>query len=207
MYLFSRVRAFDGRNSEKVITTAGELAADVAALTGIPVFTWQVMYHPTGSALAWSARVETMAQLEGANEKMAASDELRSKSEKIAELMGGTPVDSLNQVVAGSLGDKPAKYVSVTTARAANSHQKEAVEWGADLAVQVSKALDVPVAFAVSAFGNYGTLSWISAVEDAAGLDDSRGKLMASESLQRLIDDGGHLVQSEATQILLRRLG
>jgi hypothetical protein len=115
-------------------------------------------------------------------------------------------IDSLSQVIAGAPADKPTKYVSVVQAQAANSHQREAMEWGAELAIEAGKSLAIPVAFAVSVYGNYGGMSWISSNEDAAGLDDSRAKLMADESIQTLVDSGGHLVQSSATSILLRRI-
>ena len=206
MYIFNRVRPFGGQDVMKVMATSVEVAELVNEVTGLDVSVWNVMYHPMGGAIAWSARFESLASYEAMNEKLFASEDYLKLVQKLTTLMPGMSVDTMNQVIAGTLGDKPAKYVTVVQGLAANSHQREAAEWGADLAIKAGKAMDVPTVFAVGAYGNYGALSWISSAEDAASLDDARNKLMADESIQSLVDDGGHLVQPGATQILLRRM-
>lgn len=206
MYIFTRTRPFEGRNPKEAIEASVQIAEMVTEVTGNQVSVWSSLYHPMGNAITWSARVETLAQYEAMSDKVMSSDKVMKQLAKVSDLMPGAMIDNMVQVVAGSLGPKPAKYVTIVQGQAANSHQREAVAWGADLAVKAGRAMDIPVVFAMGVFGNYGSMSWISSVEDADGLDDTRGKLIANETLQALIDEGGHLVQPYATQILLRRI-
>lgn len=207
MYIFGRMRSLDGRNTQAIMTGAVELAELVSSTIGIPIFTWQAQYGPTGNAVGWSMRVDSMAALEAANDTMAASAEVMTKSQALLDVWNGVSIDTLNQVVAGSLGDTPAKYISVTSTRAAPGHQVDAAEWGAALAEKASESMDIPIAFVVGVFGSYGTLGWITALGDAAGLDETRGKLMADTSLAEMIDAGSDFVQADATNVLLRRIG
>ncbi len=207
MYLINRMRHFNGGDVKKTMGACVEVAAAATEVSGIPISVWTVNYHPFGAAVAWSARLESIAEYEAMTAKLGDSEDFLKLSEKVAKRMPGhATVDSLHQIVAGSLPETPAEYVALTQARAANSRRHEAAIWGAELAAAASKSLDVATAFAVGVYGAYGTMSWITAHPDAKSLDDTRTKMVADEALAAQMDAGGDLVQPDATQVLMRRI-
>ena len=164
-------------------------------------------YDPEGAAMIWSARFETMADIDDAFGRLMASDGYQDQVEALDGLFEGQATDTLIEILVGDLGDQgPAPFVSVIAATAANGRQQEAVAWGVDITEKASAALSLPVAFGVGVYGRYGSLGWITSYEDAETIEDARGKLMADAVLQSAIDDGSGNVQDDATNILLRRL-
>ena len=206
MYIFSRQRTINPRRPDKSIGAALEIGEMVTELTGTHVNVWLNQFAPGGHSISWSVRIENQAELDASLGKLMGSAAYADKVEELADLFLGTSTDQLVQIVAGAGSDSPAPLVSIVSAQAANGHQREALAWGADLATKVAHALDVSVAFGVGVYGPYGSVGWISGYDDAQQLDAAREKLAADASLQAAIDEGGHLVQSEANTLLLRRL-
>jgi hypothetical protein len=206
MYVFSRFRPSEGTNNKAIHEGLIGVADMVRDVTGISVYVWQAQYHPSGNGWVSSCRVDSPAELETAWAAMANSSELAARMESIAGLMPHPPVDSLDQVVAGTLGEQPARLVNITTARASNGQQQKAVTWGAELSARATEAIDVPVVFMLGAYGDYGTMKWLAGYETAADMDAARGKLMASETVRHLIDEGGEYVQTDAFAFMLRRV-
>ncbi len=206
MYIFSRFRPSEGRNNKAIHDGLVEVAEMVHDLTGVRVYVWQAQYHPAGNGWVASCRIDSFAELEAVWADMATSAELSDRIESISELMPHPPIDSLDQILAGTLGEQPAHLVNITTARAANGHQQKAVTWGAELSARATETIGVPIVFTLGAYGDYGTLKWLASYETAADMDAAHGKMMASETLQHLIDDGGEYVQTDALAFMLRRV-
>jgi hypothetical protein len=206
MYIFSRRRLIHPGRFRQALGDGVAVATTVTELTDVPVMVWMSQYDPDGAAMVWSARFETMTEIDGAFAELMGSDGYQDQVEALDGLFEGQPVDSLIEIVAGGLGDAPAPLVSVVQAVAANGRQQEAIAWGVDIAEKAASALSLPVAFGVGAYGRYGSMGWITSYEDVATIDDARGKLMADAVLQDAIDDGSGNVQPDATNILLRRL-
>jgi hypothetical protein len=206
MYIFSRRRLIHPGHSRQALADGVAVAAAVTELTDVPVVAWMSQYDPDGTAMVWSARFETMTEMDVAFARMMASDAYHDQVEALDGLFQGQATDSLIQIVAGGLGDGPAPFVSVIQALAANGRQQEALAWGVDIAEKAAASLSLPVAFGVGVYGRYGSLGWITSYDDVAAIDDARGKLMADAALQAAIDDGSDNVQQDATTSLLRRL-
>ncbi len=206
MYIFSRRRLIHPGRFRQALGEGVAVAATVTELTDVPVMVWMSQYHPDGAAMVWSARFETMTDLDAAFGLLMESDAYQDQVEAIDEYFTGQPVDGLMQILAGGLGDAPAPMVSVIEATAAAGREQQALAWGAEIAEKAASSLDLPVAFGIGAYGRYGSLGWITSYQEVSQIDDARGKLMADAVLQEAIDDGAGNVQDEATAILLRRL-
>ncbi len=206
MYIFSRRRLINPGRFGQALADGTAIAGRVTELTDVPVMAWMSQYDPEGSAMVWSARFETLTDLDDAFGRMMESDAYQAEAEALDPLFSGQAVDNLIQIVAGSLGDGPAPLVSVIQATAAAGQNQAAMAWGADVATKVSESLGVPIAFGIGVYGVYGSMGWITSYEDVAQIDEARGKLLADTALQTAIDEGGYTVQQSATNVLLRRL-
>lgn len=207
MYIFSRRRLIHPGRFRQAIGDGVAVATAVTELTDVPVMVWMSQYDPEGAAMIWSARFETMTEIDGAFAQLMESDGYQDQVEALDGLFEGQTVDSLIEIVAGGLGDTgPAPFVSVIQATAANGRQQEALAWGIDITEKAASALSLPVAFGVGVYGRYGSMGWITSYDDVATIDDARGKMMADAVLQDAIDGGSGNVQPDATNILLRRL-
>ena len=206
MYIFSRQRSVNPASFRDAVGHAVGIAELVTDITGTEVFVWMSQFGPEGPAITWSSRVDSMSDLDTRSSQLMTSDAYAERIEEIDDSFTGAATDSLIEIVSGTLASTPTQYVAVTQALAAPGRIREAVAWGADLAEKASTTLDVPVAFGVGVYGPYGSMGWLAAHDDADSMDQSRAKMMADETLQTAIDDGGDLVQPHASQMLLRRL-
>lgn len=206
MYIFNRQRMIDGAEVQKAMSEGPAIAEFVTELTGVAVSTWVSQFHPLGASMAWSARFESMAELDDKLAVMATSADYQKRAAKLDSFFEGQAVDNLVQIVGGATADSPPSIVGVVQAEVANTHHREARAWGVETAVKVSKALDVPVAFGVAAYGPYAGMTWITSYQDASEIDQARSKLMVDDALQELIDEGGEFLQANPIQFLLRRI-
>ncbi len=205
MYLFSRSRFHDGKNSSDTTAALVAAAEAVTEATEIPVFVWQQSYHPMGNGFMSSCRVESKAELEHLWETIRASTSTTAAIERFAELAQSPPIDHLAQVVAGSLGHRPANYVNVTTGRALTGRLREATTWLTEMCQLASSTLDVPIAATISAYGDYGSMSLIANYETIEHMDAARAKLLVDAGLNDHIAAGAQYME-DGTQFMLRRL-
>ncbi len=206
MYLFSRFRAHNGHYATAARDAFVNVANVATRVTGMPVFAWQVSYHPQGNGYMTSARVDSQAQLESAWDKMMADESMAKAMEGVAQVVPSPPIDNLARVVGGSLGEGPPAYARVTTAQAASGRVADAAAWGIQMAEASSASLGVPVVCTVNVAGVYGGIALLASYKSADQMDEVSDKLMTDSSLQKMIADAADLFEGEGAQILLRRL-
>lgn len=205
MYLFSRSRLHDGKKNSDTIAALLATAEAVTEATEIPIFVWQQSYHPMGNGFMSSCRVESRAELEQAWDKIGASPSATAAMERFAELAQSPPVDHLAQVVAGSLGHRPANYVNVSTGKALAGRLRDAIAWGTEMCELASSTLDVPIAATVGVYSDYGSLGLLANYETIEQMDEARAKLLVDAGLNDHIAAGAQCIET-GPQFMLRRL-
>lgn len=205
MYLFSRTRMHHGSSTAEFVSALTEAAAAASDACDIPIFVWQSSFHPMGNAFTSSARVESRAELEHAWDQIAASEDAVAAMDRVAELASGAPMDHLGQIMGGSLGERPAHYVMVTTGRAHPGLMREAVTWGVEMAEKAQSSIGATVAATLGVYGEYGSVSLITSYQTADEMDEMRGKFMADGALNDHVAAGADIIEP-GVQFLLRRI-
>lgn len=205
MYLFSRSRLHDGKKAQETVAALLAASEAITEATEIPVFVWQQSFHPMGNGFMSSCRVDSRAELDHAWDKMLASSKAVAAMDRVAELAQSPPLDHLAQVVAGSLGPRPANYINVSTGTARPGRLRESMAWGTEMTQLASSGLDVPVVATVGVYGVYGSLSLIASYETIEHMDEARAKMMVDATINDHIAAGAEYFEA-GPQFMLRRL-
>lgn len=154
---------------------ATEIRAAASKGMGTEVSLWAAGFGAPIGAMAFTARVEGIADLTTRAAPMLADADYGKLLAKGAELMAAPPQDSLASPLHGDLGDPPpvGSVAMVTNAQIANGKYAEAVGWGIDVANHVTALSGMPVALLMQEYGPFGTLTWIGIGADAAAVDAS----------------------------------
>jgi hypothetical protein len=158
---------------------ATEISAAASAAMGIEVSGWAAGFGAPIGAMAFTARVEGIADLVAKAAPLASDDRYNAALATGAELMAAPPEDSLATPLHGELGDPPpvGSYAVVTNAVVANGRYADAVGWGIDVAQHVTALAGLPVALLMQEYGEFGRLTWIGIGADAAAVDASAATL------------------------------
>ena len=127
----------------------------------------------------WSARVESMTELQGITDKLMADAGYLEMLESMNGLFMAPAEDRLGRVLTGPLDAATSKYYGVTRAAMANGKQAEAMAFGVKTAEYIGKALGTQSAFTKSGYGGFNDVTWIIGF-------DTRGR---RRRLRRLADD------------------
>ncbi len=174
MQLFTRQLMTGGPEAE-ASTWASEMAAAASATMGTEVALWAVSFGAPVGAIAFTMRVDGIADLLAKAAPLAGDAGYQAKLAKGATIMVGAPEDSLATPLHGELGDPPpvGSMAVVTNAVVANGKYAEAVGWGIDVAQHVTSLSGMPVALLMQEYGAFGQLTWIGIGADAAAIDAS----------------------------------
>jgi hypothetical protein len=174
MQLFTRQLMTTGPQAEAA-AWATDMAAMASAKMGSEVALWAAGFGAPIGAIAFTMRVEGIADLMAKAAPLGGDAEYQAKLAKGADLVAGPPEDSLATPLLGDLGDPPpvGSMAVVTNAVIANGKYAEAVGWGIDVAQHVTSLTGMPVGLMMQEFGQFGQLTWIGIAADAAAVDAS----------------------------------
>jgi len=206
MQLFTRQVMTAGPEAEAWAT---DMAATATAKMGVQVALWAVGFGAPIGAMAFTARVEGIADLMTKAAPLADDADYQAKLAKGAEIMVGPPQDSLATPLHGDLGDPPpvGAMAVVTNAVIANGQYAEAVGWGIDVAQHVTSLTGMPVGLMMQEYGAFGQLTWIGTAADAAAVDASAAATNGdAEYIKKLSAAGNLFVPGSGRRSLVTRV-
>ena len=174
MQLFTR-QVMTAGPRDAALAWAIEIRAAASEGMGTEVGLWAASFGAPLGAMAFTARVDGVADLMSRAAPMQADADYMKLVAKGAEFSAAPPQDSLATPLMGELGDAPpvGSFAVVTNAQIANGKFAEAVGWGIDVATHVTTLTGMPVGLMMQEYGPFGTLTWIGIGADAAAVDAS----------------------------------
>lgn len=208
MYLFTRAGRFGPGSARDSMSFVGAITEKVNQETGLDVHAWVASMSPELGTVVWASFVDSLEELEAAEDKLAVSDGFAELAEQGAKLFAGPLQDGLAQVVVGTF-DRSAPlpaYVAVARAAAVNGKLRDAMTAGVEIAEAATRISGIPTAFLVDTTGPFGGCRWNSGHADIASLERAEASLMADDSWLELLDRVGGCYQDGVTQSIFRRL-
>lgn len=196
MKLFSRRVHMVGPPAE-TMAYATDMCAFVNERVGREIALWSAVFGVPLGTMMFTMRVEGVADLTAATGALLADPEYHAKIAAGAAFAGAMPPeDSLGTPIRGELGSAAppvGTYAAVTTAQISNGKYAEAFGWAVEVAEQVESTTGMPTMVLASQYGPFGTVNWIAAGADAAGVDAANAALMADEGYMKMLGAAGEL--------------
>ena len=208
MQLFTRQLMTAGPEAEAA-AWATEMAAAASATMGTEVALWAAGFGAPIGAMAFTMRVEGIADLMAKAAPLAGDADYQAKLAEGADIVVGPPQDSLATPLHGDLGDPPpvGAMATVTNAVIANGQYAEAVAWGIDVAQHVTSLTGMPVSLMMQEYGDFGQLTWIGIASDAAAIDASAAATnVDAEYIKKLSAAGNLFVPGSGHRSLATRV-
>ena len=209
MQLFTRQLLTTGPAGDS-LAWATEIASAASAKMGTEIAVWSAAFGAPVGALAFTMRVEGVADLMEKAAPLADDAGYQAILAKGAEITVGPPEDRLATPLHGDLGDPPpvGSWAVVTNAVIANGRYEEAVGWGIDVADHVTSLSGMPVGLMMQEYGTFGQLTWIGIGADAAAVDASAAATNGDASYVKKLSAAGDLfVPGSGQRSLVTRLG
>jgi hypothetical protein len=207
MYLFSRTRSAHPGQFPAALAFANEITAKASAITGLEIGAWTSVMSPSAGDIVWTAFFETLAEWEAASDKLAADADYNSAVEKADGLFAGPVIDQMASLLSPlPEGEPDATYVAAVTAVAANGQVGAAVQHGLAIAESATKIGGLTTVFAMATNGPYGGVSWFTGAPTIAALEAAFNAINGDPGFLQLVDSGGNLFQTGATQTTYRRV-
>jgi len=191
------------------VAQAIEMAAASSAKMGTEVALWAAGFGAPRGAMAFTMRVDGLADLQAKAAPLAADADYQAKLAKGSAVVVGPPQDSLATPLHGDLGDPPpvGSMAVVTNAVIANGQYAEAVGWGIDVAQHVTSVTGMPVGLMMQEYGVFGQLTWIGIGADAAAIDASAAASNGdAEYIKKLSAAGNLFVPGSGHRSLVTRV-
>jgi hypothetical protein len=185
------------------------MAAAASASMRSEVALWAVGFGAPVGAIAFTLRVEGIADLMAKAAPLADDADYQAKLARGADIVVGAPQDSLATPLHGDLGDPPpvGSMVVVTNAVIANGQYAEAVGWGIDVAQHVTSLTGMPVGLMMQDYGTFGQLTWVGVGADAAAIDASAAATNGdAEYIKKLSAAGNLFVPGSGRRSLATRV-
>ncbi len=194
MQLFTRQLITTGPVAEAA-AWATEMAAAASSKMGAEVALWSAGFGAPVGAMAFTVRVEGIADLMAKTAPLADDADYQAKLAKGAAIVVGPAQDSLATPLHGDLGDPPpvGSMAVVTNAVIANGQYEEAVGWGIDVAQHVTSLTGMPVGLMMQEYGTFGQLTWIGISADAAAVDASAAATNGDAAYIKKLSASGNL--------------
>ncbi len=208
MQLFTRQLMTAGPEAEAA-AWATEMAAAASAKMGTEVALWAAGFGAPRGAMAFTARVDGLADLMAKAAPLAGDADYQAKVAKGAAIVVGPPQDSLATPLHGDLGDPPpvGAMAVVTNAVIANGQYAEAVGWGIDVAQHVTSLTGMPVGLMMQEYGTFGQLTWIGIGADAAAVDASATATNGdADYIKKMSASGNLFVPGSGSRSLVTRV-
>jgi hypothetical protein len=199
MYIFSRstIAALD-RELDAIPPAIG-VAELVTKLTGHEVNVFAARFGAPLGSVMWSARVESMVDLQGITDKLMADQGYLDMLESMTGLFMAPAEDRLGRVLTGPIDAPRSKYYGVTRAAMTNGKQADALAFGVRTAEYIGTALGTQSAFTKSAYGGFNDVTWIVGFDSEADVD-------AFDDWQ-MTDSGYHEILAEAGDLFVENSG
>ncbi|MEO6651239.1 MAG: hypothetical protein ABIP17_01110 [Ilumatobacteraceae bacterium] len=207
MQLFTRQLMTTG--SPTAMGWAMEMRAMASDTMGTEIGLWSAGFGMPIGSLAFTARVEGIADLVEKAGPLGDDTEYAAKLAEGEAHVTGPPEDSLATPLHGDLGDPPpvGSYAVVTSAVIANGRYVDAVGWGIDVAEHVTSLTDMPVMLLLQEYGTFGQLTWIGGAADAAGVDASAAATNGDgDYIAKLSAAGELFVPGSGNRVLVTRI-
>ncbi len=199
MYIFSRSTiAALGRQFDAFPAAVG-IAELVTRVTGHELNVFAGRFGAPQGSVMWSARVESMTELQGITDKLMADSGYLEMVESMNGLFMAPAEDRLGRVLTGPIEGATSKYYGVTRAAMINGRQAEAVAFGVKTAEYIGKAVGTPSAFTKSVYGGFNDVTWIIGFDSEADVD-------AFDDWQ-VTDSGYHEIMAEAGSLFVENSG
>lgn len=205
MYVHTARCTIDNGSPDRSFTDGLELAEQVENLVAIPITLWSAPFASSGTQLLWSARLQNLVQLDALQAALC-SDYREDDKYRPAVQFPAPRLEALLEIVSGVPVGPPAPFVTARIAYAASDDASEAIAWGSNLAEQKRMTLNAPVMFGVNMFGDDGRLVWVVSHSDAHAVETAGRMLTADPTINALMDEGRHLLQTRRRRHYLRRL-
>lgn len=199
MYIFSRSTiAAIGRQFDAIPAAVG-MAQMVTKVTGHEVNVFAARFGAPQGSVMWSARTESMAELQGITEKLMADAGYLEMLQSMNGLFMAPAEDRLSRILTAPIEGATSKYYGVTRAAMINGKQADAVAFGVRTAEYIGKSLGTMSAFTKSAYGGFNDVSWLVAFDSEADVD-------AFDDWQ-MTDSGYHDIVAEAGDLFVENTG
>ncbi len=208
MYLFTRAGRLGPGSVREGLEFVAAMTDRVHQDTALDVHTWGASMSPELGTVVWATLVETLEELEAAQDKLTVSDRFSELAEQGSKHFIGPLRDGLATVVSGNM-DRSAplpSYVTVARAVAANGKLSDAIAAGVEIAETATRISGVETAFLMDATGAFGGCRWQAGHADIGSIDRGEAALMADPGWLRLIDRVGSFYQAGVTQAVYRRI-
>lgn len=208
MFLFTRAGRLAPGSVREGLSFVTTITEKVNQETGLDVHTWMASMSPELGTVVWASFVESLEELEAADDKLAVSDAFQDLADKGAHLFAAQLEDRLATIVTGQRDASAPLPSYVTVARAIPVHGKmrEAMAAGTEIAERATHITGTPTMFLVDQTGALGGCRWNAGHPDIASVERAEAALAADESWLRLLDRVGTDFQPGVTQSLYRRL-
>jgi hypothetical protein len=207
MFLFSRLLTLSGPPDESM-TWATEITDLVNGASDVDVTCWAALYgHPVGT-VAWSAVVESRAQIATLGAKLAAEPAYSTLVNRAADWVRTPGRDDfrrpLNLATTPPSDPPPIGAVAqVTTAIATAGRISDAMAWGLDIADYTAGVAGVPVTFFADVYGPFGGVAWIAVQPDIAAADAVDERLTGDVGYMDRINKLGDLFVAGGANVAL----
>lgn len=208
MYLFTRSGQFRPGSLRASMAFVANVTEKVRQESDLDVHAWMATLSPTSGTCTWSAWVESLDELEAANDKLAVSTQFNEVVEAGAGMFAAPVRDQLATLVHGEVDPSVPLpgYVSVARAVAANGHLADSVSAGVEIAQAATEITGHRTGFLVGNTGTYGGCSWITGFDSIATLQAAEEALAADQSWLALVDRVGSRYAPGADQSIHRRI-
>lgn len=208
MYLFTRAGRFGPGSVGEGMTFVTSITEKVHQETGLDIHSWGATMSRELGTVVWATFVESLEQLEAAQDKLAVSDSFIALAESGSHLFVGPLEDSIAQVVTGQFDPTAPlpSYVTVARAVAVNGRLNDAMAAGTEIAEAVTRITGWATSFLVDATGPFGGCRWHTGYPDIGSLERSEAALMEDPSWLALIDRVAVCYEAGATQSIYRRI-
>jgi hypothetical protein len=207
MYIFSRSTiAALGRQFDAIPAAVG-VAQMVTKVTGHEVNVFAARFGAPQGSVMWSARTESMAELQGITDKLMADAGYLEMLEAMNGLFMAPAEDRLSRVLTAPIEGATSKYYGVTRAAMANGKQADAIAFGIKTAEYIGTSLGTTSAFTKSAYGGFNDVSWIVAFDTEADVDAFDDWQMTDSGYHDIVDEAGELfVENTGHTTLIERI-
>lgn len=207
MYIFSRSTiATLGRQFDAIPAAVG-IAQLVTKVTGHEVNVFTARFGAPQGSVMWSARTESMVELQGITDKLMADGGYLEMLESMNGLFMAPAEDRLSRVLTAPIEGATSKYYGITRAAMANGKQADAVAFGIRAAEYIGTSLGTMAAFTKSGYGGFNDVSWIVAFDSEADVDAFDDWQMTDSGYHDIVNDAGELfVESSGHTTLIERI-
>lgn len=190
MYLFTRVRTARSSRIRDAMAFAREARDFVNEHTDLNVSLHATMLGRPVGTLTWAGLVEGRANVADAQVALMANPDYLAMVERGGELFESNGDDFLRQIIQmNGIGpdQEPPACSQGWSAQIANGQYDHATAWAIDIAEYVAGLTGVGIATLTDSYGQFGTITWVGALDSAQHADTVNEQLVAdAEWVKRL---------------------